>query len=111
MKMAVQIPIRANVPAQTFDITLNDLAYTLTAKWNSRSEFWTLDIVDENGIDLLVGLCLKLGARLLRAFNLDIGEMIVVDDTSTGTEASLTNIGISTQLIYFTPDEIEAVLE
>lgn len=108
--MAVEVPIRANVSSQTFDITLNDIAYTLTANWNSRSEFWTLDIIDENGVNLLIGLCLKLGARLLRAFNFGIGELIVVDDTSTGTEASLTNIGVSSRLIYFAPDELEAVL-
>lgn len=109
--MAVQIPIRANVSSQVFDITLNSLAYTLTARWNSRSEFWTLGIVDGDGVGLVKGLCLKLGARLLRAFNLDIGELIVIDDTNTGTEASLSNIGVTSRLLYFTPDELEVILE
>ena len=103
--------MRANVASQTFDIVLNELAYNLTAKWNSRSEFWTLDIVDENNVTLIAGLCLKLGVRLLRAFNLGVGELIVIDDTSTGIEASLSNIGITTRLVYFTPTEIEAISE
>ena len=109
--MAIEIPILANISTQRFDISLNDIAYSLAVKWNSRSEFWTLDITNEDGLVLLTGLCLKLGSRLLRPFNLDIGEIIVIDDTSTGTEASLANISVSTRVIYFTPNEIEAALE
>ena len=107
--MATEIPIRADIPSQTFDITLNSLVYTLTVKWNSRSEYWTLDIVDADAVTLITGLCLKLGARLLRPFNFDIGEFIMIDDTSTGTEATLSSIGITSRLIYFTPEELEAV--
>jgi hypothetical protein len=40
---------------------------------------------------------------------LNIGELIVVDDTDTGSEASLTNIGISTSLVYFTQEELEII--
>ena len=108
--MAVKIPIRAELSTQTFDIILNSLAYTMTAKWNSRSKFWTLDIADENDVTLILGLCLKLGVRLLRPFGLQIGELIIVDESNTGAEASLTNIGVTSSLVYFTPDEIDIVL-
>jgi len=107
--MSVQIPILANIPAQTFDISLDGISYNMTAKWNSRSEFWTLDILDEDDNVIILGLCLKLGTFLLKQFNLNIGELIVVDDTNTGTESSLTNIGVSTSLVYFTQEELEII--
>jgi len=108
--MAVEIPIQPNISSQTFDITLNGVSYNMKAIWNSRSEFWTLDIFDENQNALVYGVCLKLGARLLNQFNLGIGELFIIDDTGTGIDASLTNIGSSTHLYYYTPDEIEAIL-
>lgn len=107
--MAVEVPIRANVPAQTFDIVLDGVSYTMVAKWNSRSTFWTLDILQEDQSSLILGVCLKLGARLLQQFNLNIGDFIMIDDTGTGQEASLSNIGISTRLVYFTSTELEAL--
>lgn len=107
--MAKQVPIRANVAAQTFDITLDNVSYTMVAKWNSRSEYWTLDISDVDGNIFITGLCLKLGASLLVPFNFDIGELIMIDDTSTGLEATLDNIGVTSRLIYFTQDELEAI--
>ena len=108
--MPVEIPIQLNVSSQTFDIALNGVSYSMNAKWNSRSGFWTLDIIDEDQNNLLLGLCLKLGARLLEPFNLDIGDFFMVDDTGKGIEASLSNIGVSTHLVYYTPDEIEVIL-
>ena len=107
--MAKQIPIRAEVSAQTFDIVLDDVSYSMSAKWNSRSEYWTLDISDVDGNVIIIGLCLKLGAGLLSPFNFDIGELIMIDDTSTGLEASLDNIGITSRLVYFTQDELEDI--
>ena len=107
--MPVSIPIRASVSIQKFDIALDNIVYQMVAKWNSRSEFWTLDIFDENGGDVVLGIALKLGARLLKQFGLDMGEMIIVDDTNSGTEASLSSFGISTTLVYFTPAELEAI--
>lgn len=107
--MAVEVPIRANIAAQTFDVVLNGISYTLTAKWNSRSEIWFLDIQDEDGNNLILGVALKLGARLLKQFNLGIGDFIMVDDTATNTEANLSNISVSTRLVYFAPDEIAEI--
>lgn len=99
------IPIIAGTPAQTFSIILNEISYIMTAKWNSRADFWTLDIADENNTVLINNVALKIGVDLLEPFNLGIGNIYVVNFSGGGIEPSLLNIGEETALIYIAPDE------
>jgi len=97
------IPIQPNIPAQVFTVVLNNIGYNMTAKWNTRAGFWTLDIADENGVVSIADIALKAGSDLLEPFNFNIGGLFVVDTTLTGQEATLSNIGIDTLIVYVEP--------
>jgi hypothetical protein len=99
------IPITAGVPSQNFRITLNGTSYHMTARWNSRASFWTLDIADENETTVISGLALRSGVDLLEPFTFGIGQLYMYDATETSTEATLSNISSDVFLIYLTPDE------
>lgn len=101
------IPITANVPSQTFRITLNSVSYNMEARWNSRAAFWSLDIADENQNDIINGIALKAGCNLLEPFNFGIGGLYLYDTTEANLEATLSNIGSDTILVYLTPDEVD----
>lgn len=102
--MPFEIPIQAGIPAQSFSIVLNEVGYNLTAAWNSRAEFWTLDIADEDGIIILSNIALRAGLDLLYPFNLGMGSLHVYDVSETGKEATLNNIGTEVILVYTEPD-------
>lgn len=94
--MAVIIPITAEIPSQRFSITLDDIAYFMIAKWNSRAAFWTLDIQDENEIAIISGITLKKGNDLIEAYNLTLKQPLSI----RGSEATLSNIGTDSFLVY-----------
>lgn len=98
------IPIIAGNPAHTFSIVLNNITYNMTARWNSRAEFWTLDIADENKSMLIANIALKCGLDLLEPFNLNIGNLYATDITKSGLEPSLDNIGTDVLLVYIAPE-------
>jgi hypothetical protein len=50
MNMAIlEIPLRNDVPAYTFQIELEGVTYTLTVSFNARMNRWTMDVADSNG--------------------------------------------------------------
>jgi hypothetical protein len=69
------IPIKADIPSQSFTVVLNEISYGMTAKWNARAQFWTLDIADENDVTLISNIALKIGVDLLEPFNLGVGSI------------------------------------
>lgn len=103
MSAPKNIPIQANIPAQSFSIVLNGVGYNMSAKWNSRAGFWTLDIADEDGAIIISNIALKAGLDLLYPFNLGIGGLYVYDVSETGKEATLNNIGTEVILVYTEP--------
>ena len=99
------IPISPNIPAQRFSIVLNEIAYNMCVVWNSRSQFFTLDIADENDVVLKANIALRCGLDLLSPFNLGMGRLYAVDMTQTGQEPTLENIGSDVFLFNITDDE------
>lgn len=97
-----EIPIQPNVASQTFNLTLDDQALNMTARWNSRGQFWGLTIA-QSGDDLVTNLCLRKGTLLLRVFNLGLGDLAIV-----GQEATLANIGTDSKLIWLSEAEVAA---
>ncbi len=102
------IDILANTPSQSFNITLDGHNLNMQLRWNTRSRFWTLDIVEKNVFQIF-GIALKVGLDLLEPFNFDIGALIVIDITNTNQEMNLNNVGSDSFLVHFTKEEIENV--
>jgi hypothetical protein len=62
-----------NNPAEVFNFNINGIIYKFAQKWNTLG-FWTLDILDVDGIPFIHGLKLVVGTDLLANFeNLPFG--------------------------------------
>lgn len=110
--MPTEIPLTP-APSSIFEITLSGRLFRFQTKYNARGSldnrpYWTVDI-SENGAPVLLGIALVLGVDLLRQFNLGIGALVMADRTDTGTEADENNLGDTAILLYYSPEEIEAL--
>ncbi len=45
-----------NDSSQTFSSVINEIRYDFAVKWNSRFEFWTIDIGANKGIKIVAGV-------------------------------------------------------
>lgn len=51
-----QIPVRSDLPAYDFKITLDAVVYQLSFTWSERAQLWTMDIADENEEPIAMGI-------------------------------------------------------
>jgi len=83
--MIVRIPFKP-LPSFTEEITLNNIPYIFTFNWNSRGEFWALDIADREENPILSGLKLTNQNEILGNF-VETGQpkglLYVVDNTQS----------------------------
>lgn len=94
-------------PAQTVTVQLGTRSLTFDLQWNDRRSWWTMTITDAPTSTILIeGIPLVLGSDLLRAYDLGLGHFIVIDETSTATEATSASLGTSTNVYWFTDAEV-----
>jgi hypothetical protein len=68
---------------QTFQVTLNNVTYTLKLLWNQFANCWMLDINDVNNNPLLNSIPLLAGRDLLKQFNYkNIGGYLITYNSS-----------------------------
>lgn len=96
--MTVSYEIPLSPTPQTFGITLAEIDYVLTFRWNQASRCWKLDIADLNLNLLVSGLAIITGADILTQFAyLDIGGQIIAqtshDTFAVPTFANLGDLG------------------
>jgi hypothetical protein len=104
----LQVPLTTDNP-QSLNTQLGDTTYQFNLIWNQRSQIWMMDIVDPIAQEPIAsGLALVLGADILKPYALGIGALVVVDETGTGTEATLTSLGASVNVYWVSPDELVA---
>lgn len=120
--MPVTIPMRQDLARWSSQVVLGDTyaadgvsftdgrLFTFGWSWNGRASCWSLTIRDQDDTVLLAGKALRLGCLLLRQYGkasgLPPGDLLLVDLTGTHTEASLTSLGLTTQLLYYTSGEL-----
>lgn len=103
--MFVKLPLTTDCP-QSFTCQLGDTVYQFDLRWNDRSNVWTMDISNPfTQQSLATGVPLVLGGPLIRQYALGIGDFVTWDETGTGTEASLTSLGTTTNVYWISPDE------
>lgn len=102
--MAVLLmPIRSDLPSYEFQIDLEGSLYTFRFKFNRRMERWSMDIADENGVALLVGIPLHIDLDLIRRFKntgLPPGNFYLVDESGEGKPATRETMGGDHKLFY-----------
>jgi hypothetical protein len=102
--MIGELPLTTDCP-QSFNCQLGETTYQFNLIWNDRSSVWMMDIINPTTqTPIISGLALVLGADLLEDSALGIGALVVVDETGTGTEASVTSLGDTTNVYWISPD-------
>jgi hypothetical protein len=101
--MIAALPLTTDTP-QTFTTQLGATTYQFNLYWNDRSNVWLMDLVNPTTqTPIVTGLALVLGADLLAPYSLGIGSLIVIDETGTHTEATVTSLGTTTNVYWIDP--------
>lgn len=87
---------------QTFAISLANVVYNLTVKWNDQRGNWFLDIADSSNNPLIGGIPLTTGNDLLAqyAYLGFGGQLQVQTDHNTNQIPTYDNLGISSHLFF-----------
>jgi len=83
--LILQIPVRSDIPAYEFQITLEGRPYRLAFRYNKRRERWAMDIMNQQGDALLSGIPILVGMDLTSRFRVDggpPGRFFVVDSSN-----------------------------
>lgn len=101
----IQLPLTTDTP-QSFTVQLGTVTYQVNLYWNDRSSVWLMDLFNPTTqAPIVTGLALTLGADLLAPYSLGIGSLMVIDETGTHTEATLTSLGSTTNVYWISADQ------
>lgn len=107
----VRIPLRA-LPSYVQEVTLENIPYRMVFKWNTRGEYYTVDIETAEGTMLVAGIKLALNAAMLRRHpgrGLPPGELLVIDPSGAYDKITFDDAEERISLMYVTEDEYAAV--
>ncbi len=85
---------------QTFRVTLVNVTYVWTIKWNQIAKLWVVDIDDQNNKRILSGVPLVTGTNLLEQYgylNFNFS-MASFTDTDTAAPPTFDNLGSTSHL-------------
>lgn len=98
--------------------SLDGQDYELTFQWNQRESKWYLDLRDQDGVDISIGIKLVANVPLLLRLTDERrppGDLIAVDMTSANNDSKvsfdpgLLELGTRVVLLYFPIEDIEAL--
>lgn len=99
----LEIPIRTDVPAYKFQITLEKSVFTLHFHYNSRAERWFMDINDVDDVEIVSGIALLYGLPLVDRYKderLPLGRFIILDETGEKRNPTRSGFGTDFKLLY-----------
>jgi len=99
----VQLPVRSDVPAYSFQIELDSVLFSLRFSYNARAGYWTFDIYDANELAILLGIRIITGWLLTDRFvmdNLPKGDFFVFDTTGKNTDPTQDDFGTTKLFMY-----------
>jgi len=97
------LPVRSDLPSYNFQITLDGVIYGLSFNWSRRAGLWTMDIADEIGTPMLMGIRLFQGFPLISRFfkpGLPPREFFCIDTANQGKDPGEDDLGARVLLIY-----------
>lgn len=89
--------------AQSFNITLNNINYTITCRWNDAQDSgWVMDFVlADTLVPLVFNVPLITGADLMDGLEyLGIGSFIVYTDSDPLSVPTFDNLGVNSNVYY-----------
>lgn len=96
------IPITSD-PNQELKVTLGDTEYFIRLRWNTRAQFWTLDILDAAKDPIVQGVCVRVQYSLLsryRDVRLPDGQLFAIDTSQEGVDPAVDDLGTRVLLAY-----------
>lgn len=97
------IPTRGDLGAYFFQIELDRIVFTLAFQFNQREGFWYFNILDIDGVPVRTGIKVISNFPLTRLITIQSrppGEIIALDTTGQGVEATLESLGSEVLLAY-----------
>jgi hypothetical protein len=102
--MAVEIPLRGDMPHYTFEVELEGAVYGFDFRWNERAEGWFVGMYNSRGEPLAVGKRLVVAFPLFarhKGPDFPPGMLIAVDTTGEDRDPGLNDLGSRVKLYYF----------
>jgi len=99
----LEIPIRTDIPAYQFQITLEGTVYTLHFHYNTRAERWVMDVNNVDDEPIVVGVPLLYGLPLLDRYQderLPLGSFMILDETGEERNPTRDGFGSDFKLLY-----------
>jgi len=112
--MPEALPVTPSVPNYTVGVVLDDRAYVLGMRWDSRDSAWYLDVMDEDEDPIRMGIKVVLDAALGRDCTdprFPQGIITASDTSNQDLEATIDDMGARVGLFYYTVDEFRAMFE
>lgn len=107
MTTANQIPFQQQ--SQQMQITLGSIAYNLRMQWNVPNQTWMLDILNQDGNQIISGMAVVTGEDLLAAFEyleiggaLDAGQLQAQTTSDTFEPPTYENLGTDGNVYWVT---------
>ena len=97
------IPVDSTGTNYTLDVSLSGRVYRFGLYWNTRGQFWSLDIFDQADNPLATGLKLVADWELIGGLgNSDLppGFLYCVDTSGQGIDPTETDLGTRVILVY-----------
>ena len=96
-------------------VMLDDTSFRLRFNWNDYSGFWTVDICDNNNVDIVNGIVVVLNFPLLQQYrrhaDLPDGELLAVVNDSTVSSITRDDfINGKVSMIYIPKEEMHDIL-
>lgn len=107
--MPNQLPLIPSVPSYRVGTTLGGTNVVLDLRWNARDAAWYMDMSTEDEVMIRAGMKIVLGAMLggrVTSALFPPGQLLAVDLTGSGTEATLDDLGVRVQVLFFTYAEL-----
>lgn len=106
------LPVRNDVTNYDFDVELDGVVFNLRFYFNSRDEYWYLDLRTEAGAPLILGRRIVVDGPLTKRFRdagLPAGEIGLVDMRQKAIEATQESFGVDNLLMYLDAAELAAL--
>lgn len=112
--MALSIPV-PNVSNSVQEVTFDGITYSIYFRYNSRDLRWRISLY-LNDVELVAGIKVMENQFLLGRYRLpefDHGDIICVRSLEDGNDVGRSNFGsgLAYELVYYTNEEIEELLE
>ena len=98
----ILIPLN-NDPSQVFDIVLEDIVWTFSVYYNSRGEYWSMDLL-KNGADAVAGIKLVSSIDLLHALMIMDGDLVIISEPDI--DPKIDDFGVTSDMWYLTRAEL-----